>query len=71
MTPRASGSCADLPIAKMDADEVEIDEALVRLLLRWMLVSRGASALGGLGLGFMVVSLGLGGRRERNDDSSL
>jgi hypothetical protein len=36
-----------------------------------MLVSRGASALGGLGLGFMVVSLGLGGRRERNDDSSL
>jgi hypothetical protein len=34
-----------------------------------MRVSRGA--LGEDGLGFMVVALGLGGRRERNDDSSL
>jgi hypothetical protein len=28
-------------------------------------------ALGWGGLGFMVVALGLGGRRDRNDDSSL
>jgi hypothetical protein len=33
MTPRASGSRDDLLIAKMHADEVEINETLVRLLL--------------------------------------
>jgi len=33
MTPRASRSRADLLTTKMHADEVEIDEALVRLLL--------------------------------------
>jgi len=40
------------------------------LVLRWMRVSRGRLGLGWFG--FMVVgSLGLGGRRDGNDDSSL
>ena len=33
MTPRADGSRDDPPIAKMHADELEIDETLVRQLL--------------------------------------
>ncbi len=35
-----------------------------------MRVSRGAFGWGGLGF-MVVVVLGLGGRRERNDDSAL
>jgi hypothetical protein len=38
--------------------------------LRWMRVSRGASGEGGCWSSWWV-ALGLGGRRERNDDSSL
>ena len=37
--------------------------------LRWMRASRVRFGLGLLG--FMVVALGLGGRRDGNDDSSL